>query len=415
MSKKWLYLPLEVTTRELDAKLLLTYYCVKQNINIILAEQKKLAGIKDCLPKGIYLSKGYAGPVNRNRIRNAKKLGHIAVELDEEGLICNPKSYLKNRVPEQHFNVLDQIYCWGNLQKSTLVKGYGSSDKLFLTGHPRFDLLQKKFRGLYNDEVKKLKNDFGNFILINTRFAKRTKSKFIQTLYEHFIRMIKVLCQTYPNHKIVIRPHPMENVDSYKNEFKNDKNVIVVHEGNIVKWNLAANIVIHNGCTTGIEAFLLERPVISYMPITSEEHTDENVANELSHKATNLDDLLSLINSFLSDGKNNSTFEQQDIGKKREILSNYYASMDGTFAYEKILRLINNLNTSGEHTFNKSKFQALTSKQQNDNELKKDPMFLYIMSFFNKLDEIEKCKSEITVNKLGSNCYLIELNNLEKR
>ena len=38
-------------------------------------------------------------------------------------------------------------------------------------GNPRFDLLRPELRGLYDDEVAKLRTRFGRFILINGNFA----------------------------------------------------------------------------------------------------------------------------------------------------------------------------------------------------------------------------------------------------
>ena len=40
----------------------------------------------------------------------------------------------------------------------------------------------------------------------------------------------------------------------------------MVCEGDANVWMLAAEAVLHPGCTTGVEGLLLDRPVYSYVP-----------------------------------------------------------------------------------------------------------------------------------------------------
>ena len=79
--------------------------------------------------------------------------------------------------------------------------------------------------------------------------------------------MTGIIGEVFPRTNIIVRPHPMEDFTSYERAFSSYPNIHVVHEGNIIKWLLAADIIIHNGCTSGIEGFLLEKPIISYLPL----------------------------------------------------------------------------------------------------------------------------------------------------
>jgi surface carbohydrate biosynthesis protein len=409
MPEKWLYLPIEVIARELDAKLLLTYFALKHNYHVILAKQHKLYEIMESLPKGIFVSKGY--PRNKKGpLFNAKKLGHAVVDLDEEGLIFNEKAYLHNRINENYFNILDQIHCWGNGQRDALVKAYGNPEKLYLTGHPRFDLVKKKFRSLYNVEVEGIKREFGDFILVNTRFGKynhlkgfNPRHEFIMKLYNHFIKMVKELSEKYPNLNIVVRPHPREVFSSYEMEFENEKNVFVVSEGNVVKWNLASKLVIHNGCTTGIEAFLLDQPVISYMPITSDQHTDEYLANAVSYQASNIYELTSFIDSHLS-GEINRNKEKQLICQRKKILSNYYSAMDENYAYENIIRLLDNLNVYSDSTL---KLEVSTSSDEGVTNNQATFTQTQIEIFLKSIDKIEGIDSKMNVQRIDRNFFVI--------
>ena len=78
------------------------------------------------------------------------------------------------------------------------------------------------------------------------------------------MQLIPVLSKEFGDHTIIVRPHPSENHEPWVEISEDLPNVKVLYEGSINEWALAADVVIFNNCTTGVEAFLLERPVISY-------------------------------------------------------------------------------------------------------------------------------------------------------
>ncbi|WP_332634574.1 surface carbohydrate biosynthesis protein [Halalkalibacter flavus] len=427
---KWLHLPIELPKRELDGKLLLAYYAVKNNYSVIIGRQPAVYANAKHFPRGIFFSKGYpnASGYRHGPLRNIKKMGHAIVELDEEGLLLDRDiKFISDRTTENNYKILNQIYCWGNEQENALSKAYPKfKNRLFVTGHPRFDLLRKKFRSVHNDEVEKIKKKYGDFILINTRFsiynhvsgdrfqrlptAKALHNRYpnlyshLRDLYHHFIKMIKSLSYSYPNLNIVIRPHPSESKVSYQKEFQNYNNVFIEHEGTIAKWNLASNIVIHNSCTTGLEAFLLGKPVISYRPITSNQH-DEYLPNAVSYQATNVKEVTSFIDKYLSTGKNNNLIPDQPFNRKgKKLLSNYCGAIDGNYAYENIIRKLDKIKIKGKASLQRKKISKKRVKTIFVTRSK-------IQSFFNKLDKIEGVKNKRTVSQLRQNLFLIEPKN----
>ncbi len=408
MSGKWLYLPIEGITRELDGKLLLAYYAVKNNFNVIIGMQRSLYNYVQVLPKGIWLSKGYpkSSRIKKGPLRLAKEIGHKVVELDEEGLIFNQNMY-QRRINKTHFALLDEIYCWGNRQRDYIFNIYGDSNKVHLTGHPRFDLVKEKFHGLYKEEVEKIQKQFGEFILINTRFDKYNGQKgfnlnepFIKTLYEHFIDMTKQLSQQYPDYNFVLRPHPRENIHSYQIEFENFNNVFTIHEGSIAKWNLASKLIIHNGCTTGIEAFLMNKPVISYMPVTSEEHIDEYLANAVSDQVQNIEELISYINHYLVNPKVNEEQKQA----RTKILSNFYSALGDHYAYENLVHLLDmishKIDTSNTHVDSLDGVEVAQGRSQ----ISKDK----VNDLFARLDDLEGEENYRTVKQIKRHLVLIK-------
>ncbi|KHF39880.1 hypothetical protein LQ50_12505 [Halalkalibacter okhensis] len=417
---------MEVPKRELDGKLLLAYYAVKNNYSVIIGRQPTVYANAKYFPKGIFFSKGYpnASGYRNGPLRDIKKMGHAIVELDEEGLLLNRDiKFISDRTTENNYKILNQIYCWGNRQKNALSKAYPKYKNRFtVTGHPRFDLLKEEFRSVHDDEVQQIKQKYGDFILVNTRFSiynhangkkfqnlstvKAIHKKYrnlyphLRDLYHHFINMIKALSKRYPNLNIVIRPHPSESKVSYQKAFKDYNNVFVVHEGTIAKWNLASKVVIHNSCTTGLEAFLLGKPVISYRPVTSKQH-DEYIPNEVSYQATNIKQVTSFIDSYLSTGSTNKFTDEQFIRKGNELLTNYYGAMSGNHAYKNIIRMFDKIKIKGKTSLQTKKISQKRVKTIYVTSVK-------IQSFFNKLDEIEGVKNKRTIRRLRQNLYIIE-------
>ena len=75
------------------------------------------------------------------------------------------------------------------------------------------------------------------------------------------------MADKFCNSTFIIRPHPVENESPYKQLEKQYRNIKVVQSGNVIPWLYAATAVLHSGCTTGIEAYLINKPAIAYVPV----------------------------------------------------------------------------------------------------------------------------------------------------
>ncbi|MGJ9458029.1 surface carbohydrate biosynthesis protein [Oceanobacillus sp. CF4.6] len=417
--KRWLYLPVEVKVRELDAKLLLAYYAVREGYHIVIGEHKMVELASEVYPKGIFFSKGYPHRFRRRIITNAKVNGHMVVELDEEGLILTDKTqYVRERMKADMLDLVTQEYCWGIFQKEAIAEAYPDyNQKCHIVGNPRFDLLKPKFNLLYKEDVERIKSNYGMFILINTRFSeynflngKKTESMvsmYMKKLYDHFLEMTKAASGKFPAINFVIRPHPSENIASYRKAFSFYNNVHVIHEGNIIKWLMAAEVVIHNGCTSSIEAFLLEKPIISYIPITSKVY-DMELTNKLGIKATTIEEVNTTLENMLSNPLEKSDYNEQ-IEQSKKSLSRYYGSSGSNFSYENIMRLLNTISLSPvPRTFSPSvkKFYLKENKSVKHyfSSLSKGE----IQDFFRKLDKLEITSNRVVIKNLGKNLFSIQ-------
>ncbi|MFC4388301.1 surface carbohydrate biosynthesis protein [Gracilibacillus marinus] len=400
MARKLIYLPIEVKARELDAKLLLAYYAVFAGFDIIIGDMPTIYTLSETNQKGIVFFKGGPHGFRERMITHSYEFGHQIVELDEEGFLFQPTLYLQDRMQKKSLDMVTQEYCWGQNQFDTIVGAYPQSkDKVFVTGNPRFDLLSPKYRQLYKEDSNQLIDKYGDFILINTRFSiyntakgfkKTVHFKHIEQLYIEFIKMIKQLASELPNQTIIVRPHPGENRQSYQKELHTFQNVKIIHEGSLVPWLNAAKVVIHNGCTSGVEAYLLDKLVIAYVPFETKE---AQLPNVLSNQATTVEEVIQLL---------------KDSHKRNDdILHNHYKIENDTHAYTEIISLLEKVDTvSYQERLRINKFPVVKRKKSKrifsltENE---------IAMFFHRLNEIDNKKQIIDIHEICSNVYYLSL------
>ena len=97
-----------------------------------------------------------------------------------------------------------------------------------------------------------------------------------------YIKAIRKLANNNNDYDIVLRPHPNENIKTWKICLEDIPNVHVIQEGSISAWVNHAFAVVHNGCTTALEATISEKPVVTYVPFRQK--YSRELANELGHR-----------------------------------------------------------------------------------------------------------------------------------
>lgn len=416
-----LYLPVEVKVRELDAKLLLAYYAVKKGYHVFIGEHRMVELASKVYGSGIFFSKGYPKRFRRRIITNARTDGHMIVELDEEGLIIeNKDEYVRDRMSGEMLHYVTQEYCWGQSQQEMINRTYQNfSDRCYVTGNPRFDLLKPTYRMIYEEDANNLRNKYGNFILINTRFSiynaqhspKNNHPLFthIRNLFEKFLEFIKEISKQFPSTNFIIRPHPGENSNSYRKEFSSYQNVHVIHEGNIVKWLIGSKLVIHNGCTSSVEAFLLDKPIITYNPFSTNEQ-NFNLPNSLGFNTSTIDEVIQIIEDVLHDKHHTNTEYVEQYNRGKEILNHYYPLNNNDYSFELILQLLENIqNTSLVDGSQKQKKQLHLKDNKKVKHFFPSLTKMEINHFFQRLDRMEGNSIKCKINKVGKNVYQLFL------
>ena len=115
---------------------------------------------------------------------------------------------------------------------------------------------------------------------------------------------------------------------------------VVTNEGNVLPWLIATKALIHNGCTTGIEAYAMSVPTIAYRATIDEYYDDiyYHLPNSLSHQCFNLDQLQDTVGKILAGKLGAINGDEQRILFKR-----YFAAQDGPLACERITDVLEKL------------------------------------------------------------------------
>lgn len=360
---KHIYVPLEIKVREFDAKLFFSLIAAENGYRVVFGDQKKLRRQVSWLPRGLYLDKS-AAATKVKWFKHFKSLGHKVAAWDEEGLIIHEDTYLDRRFSGTSFSMLETFFAWGDCQAGLIEQRYPDRvEKVAVVGNPRMDMLRPEVRGYYNSQANAIKQEYGNIILINTNFSfynhfmdsSLGKKVFLKShpemdeqfvegwidyqrvTFQAFVELLPLLEDKFPNYTVVLRPHPAEKHSTWHEVAKQCKNVKVVHKNNVIEWLLASEAVIHSNCTTGVEAFLLDKPVIAYRPLISE-HYESYLANLLSTGVTNSEELLSVLQKSFE-----AVPECSSLDEKRTLAGNYIAAMEGNLATEQIVACLDDI------------------------------------------------------------------------
>jgi len=360
MNERVLIIPCETQAREFDAKLLLSCFAAERGFRVIVGSKKEINKRIGSLPRSIFLSKSLT---KRNRLNYAllDRLGHEVVCGDEEALVyASVDSYLHHKVAASTFQQARALLAWGerNAELWREFSGYHGAP-IFVTGNARIDLLRPELRPLFQAAADALRERHGRFVLINTNFSRlnhyfpgqsrqrralesgppvagvdlgRGLAAHKARLYDYFLEMVPALARACPDHTIVVRPHPSERQETWHDVTRDVPNVRVLHEGNVVPWLIASDVMLHNGCQTAVEAYLLGEPTISYQPVTSE-NFDLQLPNLLSHRCFDLEGLIDRVRGQLAGGLPEDPTER---AKQDELIGQYVASRTGDFASERI-------------------------------------------------------------------------------
>ncbi|QOJ23547.1 MAG: hypothetical protein HRU78_07730 [Gammaproteobacteria bacterium] len=369
-----LIIPVESQVRELDAKILLACFAAERGFPVLIGSRAFAHFQMASIPRGVYLAKSMRS-LSSSMFKALRQLGHEIVAWEEEALVHPPAdTYFTLRLSPQTINKVSHVFAWGQ-ENVDLMQQYPDLPQnlpIHITGNPRGDMLRPELRPFFDPEVKKLRDRYGDFILINTNFSDvnpfipsiglfqsakssdKTKRRgqagigmsieFAEGLRDHkqailedFKQLIPALERAFPEMTIVVRPHPSENNQIYQDLAARSERIVVNKEGNVIPWLLAAKALVHNGCTTGLEAYVLGVPAISYLATLNKfyDYDFQGLPTKLSYQCFNFAELQMTLNRVLAGELGGAG------GEERQALIDYYLSaQQGPLACERIVDVL---------------------------------------------------------------------------
>ena len=282
-----IYIGVEISVRELDSSLLLATLAASKGHQVIVSDLESITkGISSgLLAPGIFHAKSLT-PADHKIARHQAMIdkGFMITSIDEEGGLDIPgyEDFSKGRYSEKTISQSSAVFAWGPEDVETLKRVYSRhSKKIYKTGSPRADLWKSLFFKYWGKPKSAPTKPFllvsSNMGLANNTnpFFKVLKSKKISGYYERdpelfkrdmgrvgedflrtyaFIEAIRYLAANNNGYDIVLRPHPSEDIEAWKFYLEDITDVHVIRDGSISAWVNSAFAVMHNRCTTALEA-----------------------------------------------------------------------------------------------------------------------------------------------------------------
>jgi surface carbohydrate biosynthesis protein len=359
-------IPIEVKVRELFHKVFLSYQILKNinNSKVIICSNRhmfqRISRFENC----IFFEKN----VFTKRLNLKLKINNKILMIDEEGPIyLLEKFYLDYRYKKETFKYYDKLLFWGYNDLGKLSISKKNKKNIFVSGHPKFDLLKLPYVKIYDKKVKKIKKKYNKYILFASSFEDDRKLALRQQIiaiknscegksnsyiknqisnlkklifihqknYELTVTLLKNLAYQNPDINIIFRRHPAEEDNEVERKFgKIPKNLLIVYSGSITPWIIGSEIYMHSGCNTFFEASILKKKIITFLPYSfGKKH---NFFKNSKSYFSDLKKTENYINDLLKNKRQKiSNSDSDDLEK---IITN--ASIKNS--YETIIRLIKN-------------------------------------------------------------------------
>lgn len=341
-------LPVETKVRELDGKLWLALHLASQGDTVYLGPQYALDSAVHALRPDLCFRNSAAASVAGARIsRFVRSYGGTVAVHETEGAVYRNFGVYRSRLAPEIIEETDQFFSWGETVAEVVrdvAAGTRTRMRVTVVGNPTFDLLHREIRSYWEPEAERIRAQYGAFALVNTNFgyanphSPRTVTQLTvdpvsiemeKVLMRRLLSLIRAFAGRSPGTVIVLRPHPSERHDTYREAFADLPNVRVAHEGPVAPWLLAARVLLHNVCTTGIEGALLGRPVYAYCPTPY--HVEEvSLANSVSEKVTTDEDAIARLAEAVQGA------DRTDVPARLDLLKPYIENVHG-FAAQRIV------------------------------------------------------------------------------
>lgn len=379
--KKIVFHSIDSPRRELEWRLFVAIKLAEKGFTNIIGSKTEIEYLHENSRNCVFLGRlNSVTGRTKSDIRYLKRMevnGTKMFYLHDEGGFYFRGEYdeaVKKIYPDELFgsSAIHNVFFWGEKQRR-VFENHKNYSKLHVTGSPRFDLLKSGFSHIDSEYVKSIKERYGKFVLVCTRFGavnrvpdepttlskrsfdirveggalkKFSKEEIFETMFSawekisyeftSFVPTLAKLVQDFPDVNFVIRPHPAERQSFYSDSFAHFNNVFVDKSGDVRPFIRASEVVIHSECTTGVEAEIAGRPTINFRPCMNIEKYAPFSVEGVSNVGLLCCDYESLYDSLQS-ALSGQSQSNDSLHNAAPYLANV---MGNSFAFERIVQMI---------------------------------------------------------------------------
>ncbi|WP_064706197.1 surface carbohydrate biosynthesis protein [Rhizobium bangladeshense] len=386
--KTTLFLPIDVHVREATAKTLLAATAALSGFNVVIGRKKEVTSIARKYGGGIFLGIGAQANFER-QYRDLNSRGVKVVVMDEEGLVTfSDEIYSRTRLSSATLDFIETYFTWGRHHDKVVRNAAPEKLRSSITGNLRFDVLRPELRSVHQRQVQAIKSRLGDYVLIVSSFAAcnhfsgtetylaslrdkkfiqneaedaffRRYIRFKQDVLDAFLAALPAIASSVGDAKVVLRPHPSENVDLWVSAAQQYENIIVEPDGDIQPWIMGSKVIIHHYCTTSIEAFAAGHPAIAFRPFVDHDiETERPYACSLT--AHSEAELTKLIHDVLA-GIDDLSRKRMDI---RHLYEQYVFNTGNETCWQQLISELKKIRVPSSTSVLKFRFDSWRRKRR---------------------------------------------------
>ena len=376
-------MPLEVKSRELDARLYLALEIVSRGMPCLFGWKVGVHRAMERNPRRYAYIAKHLDIFTNEQYLWIHDHGGLTIFLDEEGGVYPPGKWFEeftlSRYPQTALPHVDLFCAWGRAQEEVICRERNGirPEQFVAAGHPKFDLSKPEF-GRYFEPLRfdhPLKSQ--PYLLINTSFATgnnltpfelalQTATRLGETgqwiytgeqyreHWEHqrknvsgFIDGVQRVARRFPETPILLRPHPIENPQVYIDALSGFDNVRVRRAGAVQEDIVGALGVIHHDCTSAIEAAFFGHEPVSFAPNGYHDRS-QFLPVQISRPAYSTADLESEVERLLANANGNGDGGCGSVmASHRDKIRPYIANVDFSSAAKLAKTILTRAGDSG--------------------------------------------------------------------
>jgi surface carbohydrate biosynthesis protein len=359
------YIANEISVRELSSNLLLAVIAASKGHQTMIGSFNDILLCKriNILPLGPLIVKNMnIPPISKCSYDKFLNTGFELYCHEQEPAILYSDFdlYIKrlNITPNQ-FMPFKGVFCWGERDHGGYTKLFNNKKHIFhITGAPRIDLWRPELKSFWlKSDLNNLKpyilyvsnngyavgknhwtenlNILNSLELMNDKEAELNIYKTIQkdiVMVQNAVFTLRDLASKYKNINFVIRPHPADNESYWKAAIGKHENIHVIYQGSLTPWIAGAKAVIHNSCSSALEAAIQGVPVISYVPTELCDVLD--IPNKLGTRVSNHHEIKAAVEHALTQS------DARQMTSDSHTLLEPLLAIDKELASQKIIALI---------------------------------------------------------------------------